>query len=42
MRDLSSGNFTQHDCSMDKFGGLWLRVTSVAMVWPFGLLLGRC
>ena len=44
MRVLSSGNFTQHDCSMDSFGGLllWLRVTRVAMVRPFGLVLGRC
>ena len=42
MRVLSSGNFTQHDCSMDSFGGLWLRFTRVAMVRPFGLVLGRC
>ena len=42
MRVLSSGNFTQHDCSMDSFGGLWLRVTRVAMVRPFGLVLVRC
>ena len=42
MRVLSSGNFTEHDCSMDSFGGLWLRVTRVAMVRPFGLVLGRC
>ena len=42
MRVLASGNFTQHDCSMDSFGGLWLRATRVAMVRPFGLVLGRC
>ena len=42
MRVLSSGNFKQHDCSIDAFGGLWLRVTRVAMVRPFGLVLVRC
>ena len=42
MRVLSPGNVTQHDCSMDSFGGLWLRVTRVAMVRPFVLVLVRC
>ena len=36
---FSSGNSTQHDFSMISFGGLRLRVTSVARVWPFGLVL---
>ena len=40
---FSSIHFTQHDffqLFILEFGGLWLRVTCVARVWPFVLVVG--